>query len=388
MPTLFCSAGEASGDGACARLIHQIHDLHPQMRFTGIGGSRLRQENVDIWYDTSRWGTIGFVEAVQRLPLIWMISLLVRARLYETRPDALLLVDYGAFNTRLAQWYKRWIGGNVYYYYPPSSWRKHPTSKCDLAHYTDLVITPFPWSDAYLKSNAVESHFLGHPMLDTLNDIAPRQQFRESMGIDSSKVLIGLLPGSRHQEIRHNLPAMLQAFKYLQQHHPEAVAVTAIGNDKEFRWVQKLCSNAGIPVVASNKAHSLMSASDLLWSCSGTATLEAAVIGTPMIIMYRGSKLLEFEYNLLKSKITMFGMPNLICERKVIPELVQNEANPTRLLAESENIWPETEGAEAQKQTFNEIRAALGQRGATLRAAEMIIQHMQKATMRSISTPK
>lgn len=381
MTTLFCSAGEASGDGSCARLIHQIRSLSPQTQIVGIGGPKLRAEGVHLWHDTSHWGTIGLVEALRKMPAIWLTSLYIRARMYIERPDALLVVDYGAFNSRLAQWYKRWIGGEVYYYFPPSSWRKHPVSKCDLARYTDLVITPFPWSNTYLKANGVNAFFFGHPMLDTLIDATPRQVFREHNGVADGCVLIGLLPGSRQQEIRHNIPAMVKSMKLLKDHHPGVVAVVSIGDDQARIWALKQFAQSGVDVIGCSDSHGLMNGADLLWSCSGTATLEAAVLGTPMIIMYRGSKLLEFEYNLLKHKIKMFGMPNLICEKMVIPELVQHEANPQRLLQESENIWPGRAGADAQKAAFTVIREQLGQPGATLRAAQMIVLRLQQPEM-------
>ncbi|MHB1459947.1 MAG: lipid-A-disaccharide synthase [Armatimonadota bacterium] len=376
MTVLFCSAGEASGDGSCASLIHQLRLLSPQMRIEGIGGPKLRAEGVSLWHDTSHWGSIGLVEALRRLPVVWLTSLIVRARIFFSRPDALLLVDFGAFNTRLAQWYKRWVGGDVYYYFPPGSWRKNPTSRCDLANYADLVITPFPWSATYLKQNNVNAYFCGHPMLDTLENATPRDQFRGIYGVDEQSVLIGLLPGSRRQEIRHNTPAMVNGIKLMMQHHSDVEAMVAIGNPSERGWILKQFTQGGVPVKATEDSHGLMRAADMLWTCSGTATLEAAVLGTPMIIMYRGSKLLELEYNLLKHKIQMFGMPNLIYGSKIISELVQNDANPERLLQESEAIWPGSAGASKQVEVFKQIKQQLGSPGATLQAAQLISQHL------------
>lgn len=378
MTTLFCSAGEASGDGSCARLIHQLRSLSPQTRFVGIGGPKLRAEGVQLWYDTSNWGTIGFVEAMKRLPVIWLTSLLVRARMYRVRPDALLLVDYGAFNTRLAQWYKRWIGGEVFYYFPPGSWRKQAASRCDLAGYTDLVITPFPWSYTYLRERGVNAYHYGHPMLDTLAAAMPRQQFRAQHGLSEQSVLIGLLPGSRNQEIRHNMPVMIESIKSLKLKYPDVKAMVAIGNETEYEWVIKLCAQSGVEVTECSDVHGLMSAADILWCCSGTATLEAAVIGTPMLIMYKASQLLGLEYNLLKHKIPMIGMPNLICESMVVPELIQNEANPERILLETKKIWPGSPGAEQQRKALSAIREQLGQPGATLCAAQTIAQRMHQ----------
>ncbi len=353
------------------------------MRIEGIGGPKLRAEGVNLWHDTSHWGSIGLVEALRKLPVVWMTSLLVRARMYINRPDALLLVDFGAFNSRLAQWYKRWIGGEVYYYFPPGSWRKKPTSRCDLAKYTDLVITPFPWSASYLEQNNVDAHFYGHPMLDSLQSVTPRDQFRSQNGVAEQSVLIGLLPGSRRQEIRHNLPAMVDGIKLMKQHNAEVEALVAVGNPSEHGWITRKIAQAGVAVKTTEDSHGLMQAADILWSCSGTATLEASVLGTPMIIMYRGSKLLEFEYNLLKHKITMFGMPNLIHGSKIIPELVQNEANPDRLLAESENIWPGSPGAMKQIEAMGQIKLQLGSPGATLQAARLISQRLASIPSKS-----
>ncbi len=346
------------------------------MRIEGIGGPKLRAEGVNLWHDTSHWGSIGLVEALRKLPVVWLTSLIVRTRMFFSRPDALLLVDFGAFNARLAQWYKRWVGGDVYYYFPPSSWRQNPTSQCDLANYTDLVITPFPWSATYLKQNNVNAYFYGHPMLDTLENATPRDEFRAMVGVDEQSVLVGLLPGSRRQEIRHNTAAMVQGIKLLMQHHSEVEVAVAIGNPSECDWILKQFSQAGVSVKATEDSHGLMRAADMLWSCSGTATLEAAVLGTPMIIMYRGSKLLEFEYHLLKHKISMFGMPNLIYGSKIIPELVQNEVNPQRLLTESENIWPGSPGAMKQTEALDHIKQQLGSPGATQKAAQLIAQRL------------
>jgi lipid-A-disaccharide synthase len=369
-------AGEASGDASCAALVRAVREQLPNVYFWGVGGRLMAKVGVQLLYDSSAWGAVGVVEALRVAPALWLAQQKLKRRLAQEPPDLLVLVDFGAFNVPLAKWAKG-RGMKVFYYFPPGSWRRYLPRRNDLPDCTDCIVTPFPWSAELLRQAGANAHFVGHPLLDRVKPSLSEEEFCERLSLNPEGLRIGLLPGSRRQEVRSLLPVLRQAAERLAEQEPAAQFVLALAPSVQDEEVRRIFDGCAVPWrIARERTYDVMAYSHLLWCCSGTATLEAAILGTPMIILYRGSWLMELEYHLRKRSLnlTFIGLPNLIAQRSVCPELLQHSATPQNIVAHSLNLLPGTEGHRLQQEALQEVKSLLGEPGATERAARLLLE--------------
>ena len=374
--SIVCVAGEASGDASGAALVQAVRKCLPHARFWGIGGRLMAAAGVQLLYDSSQWGAVGVVEALRVAPALWLAQQHLKRRMAQERPDLLVLVDFGAFNVPLAKWAKR-QGIAVFYYFPPGSWRKTVPRRNDLPYCTDCIVTPFPWSAELLRQAGANAHFVGHPLLDRVRPTLCLNEFCERLQLPPDGLRIGLLPGSRRQEVRALLPTMRQAAELLHREQPNVQFIVALAPSVNQQEVQQIFAHSPIRWrVATSITYDVMAHCHLLWCCSGTATLEAAILATPMIILYRGSRLMEIEYRLRRRalKLTFIGLPNLIAERAVCPELIQWDATPQNLLTLTRDHLPGTEKHRLQRDALLQVKSVLGTPGATERAAQLLME--------------
>jgi len=374
--TIACVAGEASGDASCAALLQAVRTWLPAVRLWGVGGRRMAEVGVKLLYDSSRWGAVGVVEALRLAPALWLAQQNLKRRLAQEPPDLLVLVDFGAFNVPLAKWAKQ-RGITVFYYFPPGSWRRSPPRRNDLPHCTDCIVTPFPWSADLLRRAGANAHFVGHPLLDRVHPSLSEEEFCQRLNLSPDGLRIGLLPGSRRQEVRSLLPTMRQAAELLSALQPGVQFVLALAPSVREEEVQRVFAGCTVQWrLVSEMTYDVMAYSHLLWCCSGTATLEAAILGTPMIILYRGSRLMELEYYIRRRSLnlTCIGLPNLIAQRIICPELLQHDATAQNIVAYSLALSPGTEAHQLQRQALQEVRSVLGEPGATERAAHLLLE--------------
>lgn len=378
--TIACVAGEASGDASCAALVQALRKLRTNVRLWGVGGPRMAQAGVELILDSSHWGAVGMVEALRVAPALFVAQQNLKRRLRQQLPDLLLLVDFGAFNVPLAKWAKS-HGMKVFYYFPPGSWRRCLPQRNDLPDCTDCIVTPFPWSAELLKQSGANAHFVGHPLLDRVHPTMTAEQFCQQLGLDEAQLRIGLLPGSRRQEVDALLPVMRRAAEIFTVRYPQAQFVLGLAPTVSEEGVQRAFHGlAARWRTASGMTYDVMAHCHLLWCCSGTATLEASILGTPMIILYRGSGLLNLEYRLRRRwlKLTFIGMPNLVAQRSICPELIQEAATPQNIVAHSLALLPGTEGYQQQRQALAQVKSMLGEPGATSRAARLLLQCLEE----------
>lgn len=336
----------------------------------------MAEAGVQLLYDSSSWGAVGVVEALRLVPALWVAQQALKRRLAQEPPNLLVLVDFGAFNVPLAKWAKQ-RGMKVFYYFPPGSWRRSLPRRNDLPQCTDCIVTPFPWSAELLRQAGANAHFVGHPLLDRVRPSLSEEAFCERMRLNPAGLRIGLLPGSRRQEVRSLLPTMRHAAELLSGRRPDAQFVLALAPSVREEEVQRAFAGSAVQWrIAREMTYDVMAYSHLLWCCSGTATLEAAILGTPMIILYRGSRLMELEYHLRKRwlNLTFIGLPNLIAQRSICPELIQHMATPQNIVAASLSFLPGTEGYQLQREALQEVKSVLGQPGATDRAAQLLLE--------------
>ncbi|MCC6730796.1 MAG: hypothetical protein IT208_15795 [Chthonomonadales bacterium] len=430
-PNIALVSGEGSGDTVGGALAVAVRRLWPQVAIWGLGSSRMAAAGVELLADSAEWGAIGVVEALKVYPrLRYGIYPALIAQVRRRRPALVVLIDFGAFNVKVARWCKA-SGVPVLYYFPPGSWRRNGTARSELGRVTDRIATPFPWSAERLREMGANVEFVGHPLLDLSRPSLTRAQFAERFGMEPGHPIVGLLPGSRRFEVTYNTPAMLAAaarisrtvtnaqFVYSvaptiaperavalvrgfrpqpgkgdhqgfrpvcgarrdarkepQLITPEGVVVPSTYLQRRERAARRTDAAALPPIVlCSGMTQDLIAHADVLLACSGTVTLEAAILGTPMVILYRGSRLMAMEYRLRRlQRVEHIGMPNIIAGRRIVPELRQEEASPERLADEAIRLLRDPTARATMKDDLRQVREALGEPGATERVAHIVLE--------------
>jgi lipid-A-disaccharide synthase len=375
-PTFFVSSGEASGDLYGADLAISLRAQFPNCEINGLGGARMQQVDVNLWQDSRTWGAMGIVEAVRAAPRVMLAYHNLKRQLLQKRPDILIPIDFGSFNVPLCRWAKQ-QGIKIFYYMPPGSWRRDRQGK-HLPLLTDTIATPFEWSARILCEMGANAHWISHPLLRLARPTEMREVFLERLGLDPDRPLVGFLPGSRTHEVSCLVPAFASIAEILYRRQPEVQFAISImphfSKDKiDALWSSN--SNLLIPM-ETRSAYNLMAHADVLVCCSGTATLEAAIMGTPMLIVYRGNTLMNAEYRMRKKRLglTYIGLPNLILNQPLCPEFIQDEVNPKVLSDHLLGLLKKEEAHQAQLEGFHKLRTLLSTENSTWEVVSMINQ--------------
>lgn len=383
------TAGEASGDLYGAALTGALRQIQPEVQVEGMGGPQMRRAGVSLLHDTSTWGAIGVVNALRVAPRALAAYAALRSHLRNRRPDVLVPIDFGAMNVRVGR-YARRLGIPVYYFIAPGSWRKTgPVSQTLLAA-ADVFCTQFPWHAERLREAGAQAEFFGHPLLDLVRPSQPAPQLRRAWGIPDEAPVVCLLPGSRRHEVEHLLPVFLDAGRHLLQQRPQIRFVIGLAEVVDARQVERILDAHGWAGVSGSlpaagiatprvllvrgRTHDCLAVSDAALCCSGTVTLEAAILGVPQVIAYRGSFGMRVQYWLVKHRIRYVGLPNLLLDAPVCPELLDTAATPERLAAAAGALLDGGPTAVAQQEAAASLRKMLGQGGAIRKAAERVIQ--------------
>src|SRR5688572_12057335 len=372
-PVVMLAVGEASGDVHGATLCRALRAAAPGCRLVGMGGPRMRAEGMDVTIDVTGAAAVGGTEAVGRVPALVRAYRTLRAMLSApVPPSVLVLVDFPEFNLRLAAAARR-AGVPVVYFIPPQIWAWRPWRIRTLRRLTSLVLAVFPFEHALYRRAGVRVEFVGHPVLDALVDAPTREKARGELGLEGASPVIGLLPGSRREEVQRLLPAMREAASRIAAVHPGARFVLALAPTIERAAVERLLAGPGAHVeVVAGRTHTAVRACDLLLIASGTATLEAALLGTPMVVCYRLSWLSESIARLL-IRVPWMSLANITLGRAVVPELYRDTSGPT--LAAAALRLLDTPGAlQAQRDAFAELHGQLGEPGVGDRAARLILR--------------
>ncbi|MCW5936551.1 MAG: hypothetical protein KIT11_04510 [Fimbriimonadaceae bacterium] len=338
---LFISAGEASGDAYGAEIVRALSPERGSV--VAIGGRRLQEAGARLLADSSTWGAVGILESLKVVPKVYRSYARARSDL-DADPGLFIPIDFGYVNVRLAKRAKS-RGWKVLYFIPPGSWRRSDQG-ADLPQITDAVVTPFPWSAQILRDKGVDAYFFGHPLKEMVAR-TPEPPFREG---------IAVLPGSRTHEIQHNLEAIIPAINRLGL--PANVALAP--NVRESSFLVQWRALGGGEVTLSRDTYAVLKGARAGVVCSGTATLEAALSNLPMVVVYRGSRLMQFEYRIRRPKFDFFSLPNIILDRKAVPELLQDEASPEGIEGHLAGLLASGSLREAQLHAFAEINGLLG----------------------------
>jgi lipid-A-disaccharide synthase len=364
---LLLVAGEASGDLHAARLVRALHALGP-CRVRGVAGPALRAAGVEPLMAMEELAVLGFAEIPARLPALFKARARLLRALEEFAPHAVVLVDYPGFNLRIGPQLKR-RGARILYYIAPQVWAWHPERAAAMARWVDHLAVVFPFEEPLFRAAGVAATFVGHPLMDELSPEVDEATFRAEIGATGGQRLLGLLPGSRPQELDRHLDVLLGAARRLSQGRPDLVAVLPLapGLDPARLAGRAL---AGVRVV-QGRVRATQAFATACAVASGTATLETALFGTPLAILYRTGRL---NYAIARRVVHLphIGLPNIVAEREVAPELIQDGLTPERLASIIAPWLDDAQANAAQRRGLAVVRERLGGPGASSRAAALL----------------
>ena len=368
--TIMIVAGEASGDMHGANLVREMLRIDPALNFYGIGGKKLREEGVKLLANASDMAVVGLTEVISKLGSILKIMGMMKRSLDECRPDLVILIDYPDFNLPLANAAKK-RGIKIFYYISPQvwAWRKGRIGQIKKTVDKMAVILPFE-VDTY-GQEGFTVNYVGHPLLDMVKLNYSKQESRKKFGLAENKITIGILPGSRLSEVGKLMPELLRASEILAQKMPEVQFVLPLADTLEEKIITKIISGFNVKVkIISGNTYDVISCADLALVASGTATLETALLGIPMVIVYKIS-LLSYLIGRLIVDVKNIGLVNIIAGKTIVPELIQGDACGKRIAVEALAILTNEEKKQEMIKELMAIRARLGEPGAAIRAAQI-----------------
>lgn len=377
MSKIMISVGEASGDLHGASVANALKALQPDIQLFGMGGEQMRAAGVDIAYDIADLGVIGIVEVVKNLPRLFRLRDMLADLMDRERPDALVIIDYPGFNVRLAKIAKA-KGIPVVSYISPSAWAWGKGRAKELAGIAERVAAIFPFeADVYREAGANVT-FVGHPLLDIVKPSMTREAAFAYFQADVNQPVVLLMPGSRQQEIENLLPVMLAAGEKIAGEIPGCQFYLPVASTISREMLQNILDQYSLEVrLTTDRTYDLMAISTVAVAASGTATLETSLMKAPTVIIYKIAALTYFLGKFLV-KIPNIGLPNIIAGRKIVPELLQDEANAANIAAETIPLITNQAKREQVLNDLTEVREKLGQIGAVGRVARVILEVAQE----------
>jgi lipid-A-disaccharide synthase len=368
-PRLLISCGEPSGDLYGAELLRHLRRDQPGLMAFGVGGDRLANQGVSLTAHVRDLAVVGILEVIRHIPTIRRSFSRVVAELDRQRPDAAVLVDYPDFNLRLAKELRQ-RGVPVIYYVSPQVWAWKRGRVRTIRDTVSRMVVIFPFEKALYEEADVPVTYVGHPLVDLVHPATDRHAFLSGLGLDPARPVIALLPGSRTTEVANNLPPLIEAAAIVLRRRPEAQFVLAAAPLLDAATLRARCSGVPIRVVA-NETHPVVGAADLALVASGTATVETALLGTPMIVVYRVAPI-TYALGRRFVRVAHFAMVNLIAEREVVPELIQSDFTAPRVAEEALSLLTDPRRAGRMREDLAEVRRRLGEPGASARAAAVV----------------
>ena len=363
-------AGEQSGDLHGSNLVRAMHRIDPDLRFYGIGGRKMREAGVELIADAADMAVVGLTEVVGKLGMILGVMRRMKLALKKLKPALLILIDYPDFNLRLGKAAKK-EEVKVFYYISPQiwAWRKGRIHK--IREIVDKMAVILPFEEQVYRQVSMDVSFVGHPLLDVVKTKYARQEALRKFDLQDGITTVGLLPGSRKGEVSKLLPVMLKAAGILLQSRPPVQFVLPLADALDRGLVEEMIRQESVPVrVVPNEIYDVIGVSDIVVVASGTATLETALLGTPMVIIYKVSPL-SYYVGTKVINVTHIGLANLIAGKTIVPELIQDDANPNRIAAEVIGILADESRMQRIKEELNQIREKLGSPGASEKAARL-----------------
>ncbi|HEY8417951.1 MAG TPA: lipid-A-disaccharide synthase [Limnochordales bacterium] len=377
MTRLLISAGEASGDLHGADLARALQAQAPGIQLFGMGGTMMEAAGVEVLFNPTSLSTVGVTEALRTVNVFRRVLALLSEAMDERRPDGVVCIDFPGFNLRLAALAHR-KGIPVLYYFSPSAWAWGRGRADRLARLGATILAVFPFEAEVYRQAGARVVFVGHPLLDRVHPSAGREEIRAELGVGPGQELIGLLPGSRRQELNQLLVPMLAAARIIAERRPGVKFVLPMAYTLRRDEVDRLVRAGGVPVtVLEGRTLDVLHAADAAIISMGTATLEAALMGLPHVACYRVSGLTYWLIRRLV-KIPYFAMPNIVLGRQAVPEVIQDQVTGENLARELLALLKPERHAAVREQ-LRQVRVQLGEGGAVARAAAAVLERVRPA---------
>lgn len=364
-------AGEASGDMHGANLILEYKKLRVDARFYGIGSSKMRDAGMEILFDSKEIAVVGLFEVLAHFNLIYKALSGIKKIIIQDKPDILVLIDYPDFNLRVASFAKK-AGVKVLYYISPQVWAWRQGRVKKMAKIIDKMAVIFPFEEKFYKKENMDVTFVGHPLAGHVRSTISKEEYRKSLNIPDDSKVITILPGSRKSEITLLLDDMLKACQLINESDKSYYFLISCAPTIERDVIVRATSRYNINArIIDGNAYNAIASSDFVITKSGTSTLETAILGVPMIIVYKVSAL---TYSIGKRFISVphIGLVNIVAEERVVPELIQNEATPENIARSALLIIGNKALYETTRAKLISVKEKLGASGASKNTAELI----------------
>ena len=364
-------AGEVSGDLHGSYLVEAIHRIDPEIQFFGVGGEGLKRAGMRLLQHSQSLSVVGITEVFVKLGSILKALRTLKRSLEREKPDLVILIDFPDFNLRLARIVHR-KGIPILYYISPQVWAWRPGRVKLIARLVKKMVVLFPFEVPLYEAAGVDVEWVGHPLLDIVKPTLSKEMAFQQFGLDPRRRTIGLLPGSRIHEIERLLPSLLASAQLLQKEIPDLQFVIPLAPGVSRATLSSRMNSISVPVtVVEGFTYDVMNLCELLITASGTATLEAAILGKPMIIIYKVS-FSTYWIGRALVRVNHIGLPNLVAEKKIALELIQKDVHPQRIVEEAFRILRDPLLSRKMTESMGEVRHKLGEPGAAERAARIV----------------
>lgn len=373
---IFIICGEPSGDILAASLAKALKDLNPTLEISCVGGTKLAESGCSIFYDIKELSVMGLFDVLKKLPRFFRLKKLVLEKITTKNPDAIILVDFSGFNLRLAKTINKKMP--VIYYVSPQVWASREGRINCIRKFVSMMIVLFKFEEEFYRSRGIQAAWVGHPLVSLVKPSLPKQEFLDHFRINPAKKIIALLPGSRKQEVKLILPVMLEAALRINRADPQTQFIIAKSPNLNTQIYRQICKNFSLDLkIIDGKTYDCLDNADASMVCSGTATLEAAIIGKPFAIVYKTSLLNYLLYRPL-IKIPYIGMVNIVAGKMIVPEFIQFDATAEKISGSILKLLQEPAYTNRLTQDLQAVKNSLGEPGAAGRAAKLILDFLQK----------
>lgn len=368
MKRIFIITGEYSGDIHASNVVKELRALGSDVEIEGIGGMNLEAQGVKLFANQDKMSAMGI--SPQILINHYKLGKAVVDYLKnEYKPDLVLLIDYGAFNLSVAKFLKA-AGIKIFYYIPPQVWASRKYRINLIKKFVDKVLCIFPFEKNLYAQYGIDTHYCGHPLVAQLPAAAGRREFFRKHDLDIEKRLVSVFPGSREFELKNLMPVFKATIKKLQDRHPDLQFCLSHAPNLSDEIYEKYLGDCDVKVIKGEN-QALLSVSDALILASGTVALEACLYKTPMVIAYRGPKILYWLYLLVRC-IDKVCLPNIIADKYIVPEILQDDVNVRNIASEIEELLYSAQSREDTIKELGKVKKMLSDKNSALEVAKVI----------------